>query len=212
MLEIVKRPRAKQDLKDIWRYNFEQWGATQADKYLAELDAGIGQIRKNPRLGKPRDDLRASYRSLQVNEHMIYYVLNLLRADAFGDPHRQGPACPNGPGPAPLGRRSTGAVLTWCAARTQRFNRGTPRPRWADACRPTGRRAPRGRRRAACDMHRSWRDTVARLYNPRRDGIGWRLTGATTSRETNVQSTAPEPHHTVRSSRGFTRGIHAILC
>jgi plasmid stabilization system protein ParE len=26
-------------------------------------------------LGKPRDDLRPSYRSLRVNEHMVFYML-----------------------------------------------------------------------------------------------------------------------------------------
>jgi len=57
MLEIVKRPRARQDLIDIWLYSFKKWGETQADKYLAELDAGIAQLRENPRFGKPRDNL-----------------------------------------------------------------------------------------------------------------------------------------------------------
>lgn len=75
MSEIVKRPRARQDLKAIWRYSFEQWGEMQADKYLAELAAGIAQLGDNPRLGKPRDDLRPGYRSLRVNEHMVYYML-----------------------------------------------------------------------------------------------------------------------------------------
>ncbi|NCC85319.1 MAG: type II toxin-antitoxin system RelE/ParE family toxin [Clostridia bacterium] len=73
MREIVKRPRARQDLKDIWRYSFETWGEIQADTYLAELDAGIACLRTNAALGKPRDDLRPGYRSLRINEHMIYY-------------------------------------------------------------------------------------------------------------------------------------------
>jgi len=75
MPEIVKRPRARQDLKDIWRYSFEEWGEAQANKFLSELDAGITQLGENPRLGKPRDDLRPGYRSLRVGEHMVYYVL-----------------------------------------------------------------------------------------------------------------------------------------
>jgi len=75
MIEIVKRPRARQDLKDIWRYSFEEWGEAQADKYLREIDTGIARLRTNPKIGKPRDDLRPGYRSLRVNEHMVYYVL-----------------------------------------------------------------------------------------------------------------------------------------
>ena len=40
MLEIVKRPRAKEDLNGIWRYSFNEWSEAQADKYLAEMGKG----------------------------------------------------------------------------------------------------------------------------------------------------------------------------
>ena len=36
MLEIVKRPRAKEDLKGIWHYTFNEWGEAQADTYLMD--------------------------------------------------------------------------------------------------------------------------------------------------------------------------------
>lgn len=75
MSEIVKCRRARQDLKAIWRHSFKQWGEKQTDKYLAELAAGIARRGDNPLLGKPRDDLRLGYRSLRVNEHMVYYNL-----------------------------------------------------------------------------------------------------------------------------------------
>jgi toxin ParE1/3/4 len=75
MRELVKRPRARQDLKDIWRYGFETWGETQADHYLAELDAGMALLREHPALGKARDELRPGYRSLQINEHLVYYLV-----------------------------------------------------------------------------------------------------------------------------------------
>lgn len=75
MLEVVQRPRAREDLKGIWRYSFHQWGEVQADKYLAEIEAGIGQLKHNPKLGRPRDNLRPGYRSLRVNQHIVYYVL-----------------------------------------------------------------------------------------------------------------------------------------
>lgn len=72
MSEIVLRPRARQDLKAIWRYSFDRWGEKQADKSLAELAAGVARLGDNPLLGTPRDDLRPGYRSLRVNEHMVY--------------------------------------------------------------------------------------------------------------------------------------------
>lgn len=58
MLRIVKRPLARQDLIDIWRYTEETWGERQADIYLDELDAGIRQLLNNPKLGRDRSDVR----------------------------------------------------------------------------------------------------------------------------------------------------------
>jgi toxin ParE1/3/4 len=75
MLEIVKRPRAKKDLKGIWLYTFNEWGEAQADKYLSQIETGLARLKYNPKLGRPREDLRAGYRSLRVNEHIIYYVV-----------------------------------------------------------------------------------------------------------------------------------------
>jgi len=75
MLEIVIRPRARKDLKGIWRYSFDEWDEAQADKYLAEIEAGIEKLRHNPKLGRPREEVRAGYRSLRINQHIVYYVL-----------------------------------------------------------------------------------------------------------------------------------------
>lgn len=75
MREIVKRPRAREDLKDIWRYTFREWGAAQADKYLAEIEVRIAQLKTSPYLGRPREDVRSGYRSLRVREHVVYYVV-----------------------------------------------------------------------------------------------------------------------------------------
>jgi toxin ParE1/3/4 len=75
MPEIVKRPRAKRDLIGIWRYSFDEWNEAQADKYLAEIEAGIEKLRHNPKLGRPREEVRVGYRSLRINQHIVYYVL-----------------------------------------------------------------------------------------------------------------------------------------
>ena len=75
MRDVVIRPRAREDLKGIWRYSFNEWGEVQADKYLAEIEAGIAKLKHNPKLGRPRETLRAGYRSLQVSQHIVFYVL-----------------------------------------------------------------------------------------------------------------------------------------
>lgn len=75
MYDIVTPPLAREDLIGIWLYTFEQWGEAQADKYLDEIEDAIAQLRRNPKLGRPRDDLRAGYRSLLANRHVVYYML-----------------------------------------------------------------------------------------------------------------------------------------
>jgi toxin ParE1/3/4 len=75
MRKVVKRPLARQDLKQIWRYSFKEWGEAQADKYFAEIEAGILKLQAHPHLGKSREDLRAGYYALRVNQHVIYYML-----------------------------------------------------------------------------------------------------------------------------------------
>ena len=75
MRRIVTRPLAREDLKQIWHYSFREWGEAQADKYYAEIKAGILKLQAHPHLGRSRDDLRAGYYALQVNQHVIFYTL-----------------------------------------------------------------------------------------------------------------------------------------
>lgn len=75
MFDIVLHPRAETDLDDIWQFTFETWGATQANTYLKQLDLGFQQLTKNPKLGKPCDNIRTGYRSLHLNRHIAYYRL-----------------------------------------------------------------------------------------------------------------------------------------
>jgi toxin ParE1/3/4 len=58
MLEILIRPRAREDLKAIWRYSLRQWGERLADSYLQELDRGVRSPADFPDLGVPCDQIR----------------------------------------------------------------------------------------------------------------------------------------------------------
>ena len=73
MFEVLKAPLAADDLKKIWRYTFQKWGEAQADRYLEQLDIGLGRLAENPKLGKSQETIRAGYRSIQVNRHVAYY-------------------------------------------------------------------------------------------------------------------------------------------
>ncbi|WP_295880904.1 type II toxin-antitoxin system RelE/ParE family toxin [uncultured Thiohalocapsa sp.] len=94
MLDVVTRPKARQDLKDIWLYSCKQWNEAQADEYLSALDTGIAKRRTNPSLGRPREDVRSGYRSLRIKAHIVYYqvvppVIRIVRVlHARMDPGR----------------------------------------------------------------------------------------------------------------------------
>lgn len=73
MFELVIRPRARDDLKQIWRYSFDQWGELQADSYLEKLHKGLQRLRSHPEIGVSREQIRPGYRALQIGQHQFYY-------------------------------------------------------------------------------------------------------------------------------------------
>jgi toxin ParE1/3/4 len=74
MLKLVISPRARSDLKGIWKHTNKAWGAAQADKYLGEIETGIVELPTLPELGVSYAHIRAGYRALHVKHHRIFYV------------------------------------------------------------------------------------------------------------------------------------------
>ena len=52
MLNIIRRPLALRDFKDIWRYTHQKWGEKQADKYVNKLNVALNGLAINPKKGK----------------------------------------------------------------------------------------------------------------------------------------------------------------
>jgi len=75
MYDLELQHRARQDLKEIWRFSCETWNEQQADKYLRQLAEKTALLRTNPNLGRRRDEVRPGYRSLVVNRHVVYYLV-----------------------------------------------------------------------------------------------------------------------------------------
>ena len=73
--KVHKSALAELDLIAIWEYSVEQWDVAQADKYLDELDKGMSALVDNADLGVGRDAVRAGYRALFINSHVIYYTI-----------------------------------------------------------------------------------------------------------------------------------------
>ncbi len=74
MRTLIISERAEADLRAIWRYSFESWGETQADRYLDALDDEMRKSATEPERGKLRDPVRAGYWSRLVRQHIVFYT------------------------------------------------------------------------------------------------------------------------------------------
>ena len=66
MYKIHQQVKARQDLKNIWLYTYENFGVDQADKYFDELEFGMKAIRNNPLIGVSCDYIRSLAENLGV--------------------------------------------------------------------------------------------------------------------------------------------------
>ena len=74
MRALVISERAEADLREIWRWSYDQFGEAQADRYLDELDDGLLKCGAEPEDGKQRDTVRPGYCSRLVRRHIVFYT------------------------------------------------------------------------------------------------------------------------------------------
>jgi len=69
---IIKRPRAKIDLIEIWDYIADDSEA-RADTFIDRIDQKFRTLAQRPAIGRLRDELAADLRSFPVGRYVIYY-------------------------------------------------------------------------------------------------------------------------------------------
>ncbi|MDX2221651.1 MAG: type II toxin-antitoxin system RelE/ParE family toxin [Rhodospirillaceae bacterium] len=83
MKQVVLSAAARADLAAIAVYTRERWGDRQTETYLAkfkaEFKAGFKALAVMPNLGRPRDDLATSVRSILVGRHLVFYRQTVTR-------------------------------------------------------------------------------------------------------------------------------------
>ncbi len=72
MLEIVIRPRARSDIKKIWRYTYDNWGEKQADIYTDALGQAIEEMTENPEMGNSIEHIRKGYGCSSLQASFCY--------------------------------------------------------------------------------------------------------------------------------------------
>ncbi len=83
------RALAQADLETIWLYTYEQWGQDQADSYLTSLIKRFNWLGENPRLGKPRNDIKQGYFCFPEGMHLIFYIIKNNHIEIIGIPHQR---------------------------------------------------------------------------------------------------------------------------
>lgn len=82
-------PRAAQDMRNIARYTLQTWGRKQRDTYLRALDRRFSWLAENPKLGKPRPEIKKGYYSYPQGSHVIFYLVRESGIDIIGVPHQR---------------------------------------------------------------------------------------------------------------------------
>jgi toxin ParE1/3/4 len=65
--------RAEADLLSIGEYTLHQWGATQAVRYLGELEDCCQILARNPALGRLCEHIRPGLRRFEHGRHVLFY-------------------------------------------------------------------------------------------------------------------------------------------
>jgi toxin ParE1/3/4 len=69
---IVKLPRAKSDLVEIWDYIADDSEA-RADAFIETVDGKLRVLAARPNIGRLRDGLATGLRSFPVGRYVIFY-------------------------------------------------------------------------------------------------------------------------------------------
>lgn len=82
-------PRVRDDLKNIGRYTEQQWGKTQRNNYLEQLEKRFQWLADHPLLGRHRNDVNEGYYSFPEGQHVVFYLISRDAIDIIGIPHKE---------------------------------------------------------------------------------------------------------------------------
>lgn len=69
---VVKRPRARDDLIEIWEHIAED-NVARADTFIDSIDAMLIKLAEHPLLGRARPELTPKLRSFPFGRYIVFY-------------------------------------------------------------------------------------------------------------------------------------------
>ena len=82
-LRIALRPRALEDLSDIWDFTASAWSTDQADAYLRAMDKTFKTLAEFPELARLRTEFEPAVRVYTFRKHVIIYVASQTELDVI---------------------------------------------------------------------------------------------------------------------------------
>ena len=72
MSVVLRRPRARDDLAEIWDYIADD-SIKQADAFIDRIDSAFHLLAGQPMMGRERDELVPGLRSFPIGRYVIFY-------------------------------------------------------------------------------------------------------------------------------------------
>lgn len=74
--KINLKPKAYEDLENIYKYSVLNFAEARAIKYIRELDQSFTDISKGESIGKSCDHIKLNLLKFNINSHVIFYRFN----------------------------------------------------------------------------------------------------------------------------------------
>lgn len=72
MSRVLRRPKALEDVLDVWEYIAED-SLVIADRWVEQLDQQLYLLSTQPMLGRARDELSPGIRSFPFGRYVLFY-------------------------------------------------------------------------------------------------------------------------------------------
>ncbi len=70
------RPKAVQDLENIYNYSVQEFSFERAEKYIIDLDSSFYKLAGDPSLGRNYNHIRSGVLAFNVVSHIVFFRLS----------------------------------------------------------------------------------------------------------------------------------------